>query len=129
MALEAAEAAAAAAEAAAAEAAVAPGLQGRRHAAEAAVKKAAAAVAAAAARVAEVAGAAGVVARLGGAVVKGETSARMNLREGEVAVFRLWPSCRTATLGTAEQRHFRLAAAQVACGGMGHGLTIVHFPA
>jgi hypothetical protein len=56
-------------------------------------------------------------------MVEGEANARMNPRKGEVAVFPLidlWPSCRTTTPGTAEHRHFRHAAAQVASGGGGH---------
>ena len=49
-------------------------------------------------------------------MVEGEARARRNPRKGEVAVFPLWPSCRTATPGTAEDQHFRRAQAQVARG-------------
>ena len=57
-------------------------------------------------------------------VVEGEARARRNPREGEVAVFPLWPSCRTAAPGTAEDRHFRHAEAQVARGGGACGRNI-----
>ena len=49
-------------------------------------------------------------------MVEGEARARRNPREGEVAVF---PLCRTATLSTAEQWHFRHAEARVARDGRG----------
>ena len=49
-------------------------------------------------------------------MVGGEARARRNPRKGEVAVFPLWPSCRTATPGTAEDQRFRRAQAQVARG-------------
>jgi len=73
--------------------------------------------------------AAAVAIAAAGGMVEGEASARMNPREGGAAVFRLWPSCRTAAPvapSTAELRHIRLVMAQVACGDMGPGLTLVH---
>jgi hypothetical protein len=53
-------------------------------------------------------------------MVAGEARARRNPREGEVTVFPLWPSCRTAAPGTAERDHFRHAEAQVARGSRGY---------